>query len=63
MPIQSISHKGLRRLFEDDDARGVPANTADKLKKMLVAIDTAQQIDDIAVMPGASRTGKPPTSN
>ena len=52
MPIQSISHKGLKRLFEDDDPRAVPATTADKLKKMLVAIDTAQQIDDIGVMPG-----------
>jgi toxin HigB-1 len=52
MPIQSISHKGLRRLFEDDEARPVPANTSDKLKKMLVAIDTAKLIDDIAVMPG-----------
>jgi toxin HigB-1 len=52
MPIQSIAHKGLRRLYEDDDARAVPANTADKLTKMLVAIDTAQKIDDIAVMLG-----------
>lgn len=52
MPIRSITHKGLRRLYEDDDTRAVPANTADKLTKMLVAIDTAQKIDDIAVMPG-----------
>lgn len=52
MPIQSITHEGLRKLYEDDIAHGVPTNTADKLKKMLVAIDTAQKIDDIAVMPG-----------
>ena len=52
MAIQSIAHRGLRRLYEDDDVRGIPANTADKLKKMLVALDTAARIDDVAKMPG-----------
>ena len=52
MAIQNITHRGLRRLYEDDDARGVPANTADKLKKMLVALDTAARIDDVSKMPG-----------
>jgi toxin HigB-1 len=52
MSIQSISHKGLRRLFEDDDVRGIPSNIADKLANMLLAIDTAQKIADIAVFQG-----------
>ena len=52
MAIQSITHRGLRRLYEDDDVRGIPANTADKLKKMMIALDTAARIDDVAKMPG-----------
>jgi antitoxin HigA-1 len=34
MPVQSIRHKGLRRLFEKGDARSVPAASADKLRDM-----------------------------
>jgi toxin HigB-1 len=52
MPIQSIVHKGLKRLYEDDDARAAPAKTADKLKKMMLAIDSAAAIGDIDAMPG-----------
>jgi proteic killer suppression protein len=52
MPIQSIRHKGLRRLFEKGDARAVPAASADKLRDMLLAIDTAEAIGDLDVLPG-----------
>jgi proteic killer suppression protein len=52
MPVQSFRHKGLRRLFEDDDARGVPPQLTNKLRDMLAAIDTAANVDDIALFPG-----------
>jgi proteic killer suppression protein len=52
MAIQGFHHKGLRRLFEDDEARGVPAGAVDKLRKMLFALDGAATIADIAAMPG-----------
>lgn len=39
--IAVIRHKGLRRLYENDDARGVPAAYADKLRRILFALDTA----------------------
>lgn len=52
MPIQAFRHKGLRRLFERDDARGVPAASVAKLKDMLLAIETATAIGDLGVMPG-----------
>ena len=39
MPIKSVKHKGLRRLFEKDDRRGVSAVHADKLRDMLLALD------------------------
>ncbi len=52
MPIQSFRHKGLRRLFENDDRRKVPAEQADRLTKMMAAIDAAERIEECAAMPG-----------
>ena len=37
--IRSIVHKGLKRLYAEDDARGVPPDTVDKLRKMLAFLD------------------------
>jgi hypothetical protein len=37
MAIVSIRHKGLRQLFQDDDSKGVPAEFAEKLQRMLAA--------------------------
>jgi len=45
--IQSFRHKGLRRLYEDDDARGVPADRADKLRRMLARLDAATIPEDM----------------
>jgi proteic killer suppression protein len=52
MPIRSIRHKGLRRLFEDGDERGVPPASVGGLRDMLLAIDTAHAVDDLGVLPG-----------
>ncbi len=52
MSIQSFRHKGLKRLFEADKARGLPANQVDKIKDVLAALDTAETIEDMEVMPG-----------
>jgi toxin HigB-1 len=45
--IRSIRHKGLRRLYEDDDPRGVPAEHAQKLRDILEALETALVIADM----------------
>ncbi len=39
MKIRNFTHKGLRRLYEEDNAKGVPAAAADKLRKMLAFLD------------------------
>ncbi len=52
MAIESFRHKGLKRLFEDDDARALPARAADKLRKMLLALGQAETIAEIGAMPG-----------
>ncbi len=52
MLIDGFRHKGLRQLYEDDNAKGVQAAAADKLRKLLFAIETAAAIDDLAQFPG-----------
>jgi proteic killer suppression protein len=52
MPIRSFRHKGLKRLFEDDDARALSAGSVDKLRKMLFALDSAVLVAEIGAMPG-----------
>lgn len=52
MHIESIRHKGLRQLYEDGTAKGVQASIADKLRKLLFAIETAASLDDLNVFPG-----------
>ena len=45
-------HKGLRALAEQDRTDGVPAAMADRLKRILSALDGAQRPGDIATRPG-----------
>lgn len=45
--IGSIRHKGLRRLFENDDARGVAAEHADKLRRILARLHAARSAADM----------------
>jgi proteic killer suppression protein len=45
--IRTIRHKGLKRLYEEGDARGVTAEHAAKLRDILEALDTALTIEDM----------------
>jgi proteic killer suppression protein len=45
--IRSIRHKGLKRLYEDDDSRGVLAEHVEKLRDILDALDTSVTIEDM----------------
>jgi proteic killer suppression protein len=48
--IQSFDHKGLKRLYEDDNARGVPPATADKLRKMLAYLDGIESAEELLAL-------------
>lgn len=54
MTIRSIKHKGLRRFWEQGSARGIPAESAAKLQRMLTAIDASSGPEalDRASLPG-----------
>lgn len=47
--IRSIRHKGLRRLFEEDDARGVQAEHARKLRNILARLESARTVEDMDI--------------
>ena len=45
--VRSIRHKGLKRLYEEDDPRGVVAEHAAKLRDILVRLDAAGTAADM----------------
>jgi toxin HigB-1 len=45
--IRSIRHKGLRRLYEEDDHRGVVSEHAEKLRDILVRLDASAGAADM----------------
>jgi proteic killer suppression protein len=45
--IRSIRHKGLRRLYEDDDPRGVNSEHLEKLRDILARLDAAGGVSDL----------------
>jgi len=47
--IHSIRHKGLKRLYEDDDSRGVMSEHSKKLHDILARLDAAGTIADMDV--------------
>jgi len=45
--IHSFRHKGLKRLYEDDDPRGVMAEHLTKLRNILARLDAAGSVEDM----------------
>ena len=45
--IRSIRHRGLRRLFEDDDARGVDPEHVKKPRNILARLDLVRVVSDM----------------
>jgi proteic killer suppression protein len=50
--IRSFRHKGLRRLFEEADARGVPPELVKKLRNILTFLNAANAPAEAAPFPG-----------
>ena len=45
--IESFRHKGLRRLFDNDDRRLLAPDMVDRIRVILGALDAADKIDDL----------------
>ena len=52
MRFVRFRHKGLRQFHEDGSAKGVPPAMADKLRKILFALETADSLEQLGRFPG-----------
>jgi proteic killer suppression protein len=51
MKIRDFIHKGLKKLYGEDSAKGVPASSADKLRKMLAFLDGMDDAEELLRLP------------
>jgi toxin HigB-1 len=49
--IRNFVHKGLKRFYEDDVAKGVPPDTGDKLRKVLAFLDDMEDPEELRALP------------
>lgn len=52
MRIVSVRHRGLRRLAEEDDVRGLRPDLARRVRNILAALIAARDMEGVAGMPG-----------
>ena len=45
--IRGFQHKGLRRFFEKSDHRGIPAESSERITRMLDRLDAAKVPEDM----------------
>jgi len=51
MKLRSFAHKGLKKLYSDDTAKGVPSDAAEKLRKMLVFLENMEGSEELHSLP------------
>lgn len=51
MKIRNFAHKGLKWLYTEDSAKGVPPDAADKLRKMFAYLDNIEDPEELRVLP------------
>jgi plasmid maintenance system killer protein len=51
MRLVGFRHKGLRQLYTDDNPKGLSVSLVDKLRKLLFAMETAQDIEQVGRFP------------
>ena len=45
--IESFRHKGLQRLYHEDDRRKLPADMVDRIRRILAALDAATTVESL----------------
>ena len=52
MKIRSVRHKGLLRFIEDDDAKGIRRDLANRVRRILTALVSAEGMERLEGPPG-----------
>jgi proteic killer suppression protein len=52
MQLVRFRHKGLAQFYEDENARFLPSGMTDKLGKLLLAMETAEKLEQLGKFPG-----------
>ena len=47
MEIRNFAHKGLKRLYTEDSAKGVPPDTSEKVRKMFGFVDDMSDPEEL----------------
>ena len=50
MKIRDFTHKGLKRLYTEAIAKGVPPDTVDKLRKMFAYLDNMEDPEELRAL-------------
>lgn len=51
MKVRSFLHKSVRKLFEQEDAKGLPPDAVDKLRKMLALLEAMGNESELRGIP------------
>jgi toxin HigB-1 len=49
--IRNLAHKGLRRLYENDDPKGLPPSSVDKLRKIIAFLEAMEDASELRMIP------------
>jgi proteic killer suppression protein len=49
--IRNFAHKGLKRLYEENNPKGLPPASVDKLRKMFAFMDSMESEDELNSIP------------
>jgi proteic killer suppression protein len=49
--IRSFIHNGLRTLYAEDNAKGLPPASVDKVRKMLAFLDEMENVEELRALP------------
>ena len=52
MEIVGFRHKGLERFWRTSNPRGISSKWAEKIRAMLTAIEEAEAVEDVGLLPG-----------
>ena len=52
MIIRSIKHRGLRRLVEDNDTRGIRTDLVNRVRNILAVLISAENMEGVTGPPG-----------